>query len=94
MNFRFSDPIFVSWYLAGLSLLGLFLVSVIDVAPGGEAFTIKGEAVCFQGIILFALLAQVFKRRMRQTMPSPAFRSVYALFALTLTLLFIMLLGG
>lgn len=99
MAAKLTNPVFISWYLAIIFLLGLLTSSAITVVPGGEAFVRVTMSVCLACAFLFAVLALRLRQRTRRGLGLGVFSSQhlcvgYAVLALIVTLLLFMVAGG
>ena len=88
---KLTSPVFVSWYLFAVFLLGLLAGSAIDVAPGHSGFKTPLMAVCSVAALLFAVLAITLQQRGRRGLGLGIFRFEpfrlgYAVFAIIATL--------
>ncbi len=99
MTANLTNPVFVSWYLAVIFLLGLLVSSAITVVPGGEGFVRSMMSVCLACALAFAFLALLLGRRARRGLDfgvfsSQSFRVAYAVIALIITLVLFMITGA
>ena len=99
MTAKLTNPVFISWYLSVVFLLGLLASSAITGAPGGETFVAVSSAVCLACVLLFVILAIGLQRRARRGLGLGVFRSEpfrvgYAVFALIITLVLLMIASG
>ena len=96
---KLTNPLFISWYLSVVAILGLLASSATTVAPGGEASVAVSMAVCSACALLFVVLAIVLRHRAQRGLGlgvfgSEPFRIGYAVFALIITLVLFVFVGG
>ena len=95
MTAKLTNPVFISWYLSVIFLLGLLASSAITVVPGGETFVRVAMSICLAGAVAFTFLAVRLRRRARLGLDfglftSQSFRVAYAVVALIITLVLFM----
>jgi hypothetical protein len=99
MTAKLTNPVFISWYLSVIFLLGLLTSSAITVVPGGEAFVRVTMSVCLACVLVFAFLALLLRHRARRGLDfgvstSQPFRVGYAVLALIITLVLFVVAGA
>jgi len=94
MTSKLTNPVFISWYLAFVFLLGLLTTSAITVVPGPETFVGVAMAVCLGCAVFFTAMAIALPRRPRRSLGLGGFGVAYSVFALVITgALFVFMAG-
>jgi hypothetical protein len=96
---KLTNPVFISWYLAGVFLLGMAASSAITVAPEAIGFAGLSMLVCLACAFVLSGLALWLRHRARRglgfgILDLQPVRLAYAVLALLITLVvFVMGVG-
>jgi len=85
MTGKLTNPVFISWYLAVVFMLGLLATSAVTVAPGHETFAAVLMAVCLGCAVVFTAMAIGLRRRVGSGLGLGGLGIGYAVFALVIT---------
>ena len=91
---KLTNPVFISWYLAVVSILGMFTASAITVVLGHETFVEVTMAACLVCAVFFTAMAVWLRRRSRHGPGLGGLGIGYAVFALAITVMVLVFVVG